>query len=209
MKQYVYEGKTLEEALSKAKEELGISESDIFYKSDEKKGIFSSKVTITLYKKEDIVLFIKNFLTDVISHMNEEVKIEVNEREDHFRFSLITEKSSIFIGKGGRTLDSFRIIIKQILVNYGLEDFYFSLDVDGYKKRQNNNLIKMVKELAEDVLNTKQEIVLDPLNSYERRLVHKALDDVEGIYTESIGEGKERRLVIKYKDLESKWKIQL
>lgn len=201
MKSYIFEGKTKEEALELAISELNLKDDDLIlsYK-EEKRGLFKGTIYIlTVYKKEDIASYIKELLVDIIYQIGMDVKVEIIFKDNQYKFSLVTDNKKLLIGRNGRTIDSLRTIIKQILINNNLDSFYFSIDVDGYKQRQRDYLIRDVKKLAEEVCKTKQEIVLDPLNSYERRIVHKALSDLKDIYTESEGEGKDRRLIIKPK----------
>lgn len=202
MEKYVYSGKTKEEALEKALEELMVNESEIYIKETEQKvGLFKNKkIELEIIKKVDVVEELKSFVKGITKLMGIEVNLEVKNREDNVSITLYSDNNNILIGKGGRTLDSISMIAKQYIKNEIGTNFRFQLDVGEYKVKQQKNIEYLAKKIAREVAKTKIEAKLDPMNSYERRLVHSVLSDNEKVYTESIGEEPNRAVVIKPRD---------
>jgi len=202
MDKYVYSAKTKEEALEKALEELNVSEKDIYVKETEQKvGLFKNKrVDLEIIKKTDVIEELKNFIKQVTKLMGVEVNLEVKTREDNISITLYSDNNNILIGKGGRTIDALSMIAKQYIQNEIGTNFRFILDVGEYKAKQQKNIEYLAKKVAREVGKTKIEAKLDPMNSYERRLVHSILSDNEKVYTESTGEEPNRCVVIKPRD---------
>lgn len=202
MEKYVYSGKTREEALEKALEELMVNESEIYIKETEQKvGLFKNKkIELEIIKKVDVVDCLKQFVKNITKLMGIEANLEVKNRDDNLSITLYSDNNNILIGKGGRTLDSISMIAKQYIKNEIGTNFKFQLDVGEYKVKQQKNIEYLAKKVAREVAKTKIEAKLDPMNSYERRLVHSVLSDNEKVYTESIGEEPNRAVVIKPRD---------
>ena len=202
MDKYVYSGKTKEEALEKALEELNVKENEIYIKETEQKvGLFKNKrIDLEIIKKSDVIELLKKFIINVTKLMGIEAKLEVKTREDSVSITLYSDNNNILIGKNGRTVDSLSMIAKQYIHNEIGTNFRFLLDVGEYKVKQQKNIEYLAKKVAREVAKTKIEAKLDPMNSYERRLVHSILSDNEKVYTESIGEEPNRAVVIKPRD---------
>jgi len=202
MDKYVYSGKNKEEALEKALADLNVSEKEIYVKETEQKGgLFKNKrIDLEIIKKSDVVEELKNFIKNVTKLMGIEANLEVKAREDNLSITLYSDNNNILIGKGGRTIDALSMISKQYIHNEIGTTFRFVLDVGEYKAKQQKNIEYMAKKVAREVAKTKIEAKLDPMNSYERRLVHSILSDNEKVYTESIGEEPNRAVVIKPRD---------
>lgn len=199
MDKYVYSGKTKEEALEKALEELMVNESEIYIKETEQKvGLFKNKkIELEIIKKVDVVEDLKCFIKNITKLMGIEANLEIKNRDDNVSITLYSDNNNILIGKGGRTLDSISMIAKQYIKNEIGTNFRFQLDVGEYKVKQQKNIEYLAKKIAREVAKTKIEAKLDPMNSYERRLVHSILSDNDKVYTESIGEEPNRAVVIK------------
>ncbi|MBQ7137241.1 MAG: KH domain-containing protein [Bacilli bacterium] len=202
MDKYVYSGKNKEEALEKALTDLNVSEKEIYVKETEQKGgLFKNKrIDLEIIKKSDVVEELKNFIKNVIKLMGIEANLEVKTREDSVSITVYSDNNKILIGKGGRTIDALSMIAKQYIHNEIGTNFRFILDVGEYKAKHQKNIEYMAKKVAREVAKTKIEAKLDPMNSYERRLVHSILSDNEKVYTESIGEEPNRAVVIKPRD---------
>jgi len=202
MDKYVYSGKSKEEALEKALEELNVKENEIYIKETEQKvGLFKNKkIDLEIIKKSDVVEELKKFIKNVTKLMGIEANLEVKPREDSVSITLYSDNNNILIGKGGRTIDALSMIAKQYIHNEIGTNFRFILDVGEYKAKQQKNIEYLAKKIAREVAKTKIEAKLDPMNSYERRLVHSILSDNDKVYTESIGEEPNRAVVIKPRD---------
>lgn len=202
MDKYVYNGKSKEEALEKALSELNVTEKDIYIKETEQKvGLFKNKrVDLEIIKKTDVIEALKEFIKNVTKLMGVDANLEVKTREDNISITLYSDNNNILIGKGGRTIDALSMIAKQYIHNEIGTNFKFILDVGEYKAKQQKNIEYLAKKVAREVGKTKIEAKLDPMNSYERRLVHSILSDNDKVYTESIGEEPNRCVVIKPRD---------
>ena len=202
MKRYTYVGKTEEEALEEALKELDVTKEDIMYKSNEQKGgLFKSKkVELEVIKKSDIHDFIKETILKITKDMGFEVNAEVKVRDDILNITLFSDKNNLLIGKDGKNMSALSTVVRQIVFNELGYYYKFNLDVGEYKLKQQKNLERMAHKLAREVAKTKVEVKLDPMNSYERRIIHNTLNDDRYVYTESFGEEPNRYVVIKIRN---------
>jgi spoIIIJ-associated protein len=129
--------------------------------------------------------------------MGVKANIEAKIREDHFKFSLFSDNNAILIGKGGRTIESLQTILKSIIQNKTHFNINVTLDVEDYKEKQAKRIEMLARRLAKEVQATGVEVMLDNMNSYERRLVHEEVSQFEGVHTISEGEEPNRHVVIK------------
>ena len=199
MKKYEFTGKTREEALEEATKELNVKEEDLIITEKEVKGgLFKGKkVVLEVIVAKDITEFVKESLKNITKAMGIEVNIESKVRDDMLTVSLFSENNNILIGKNGRTIDALSTIIKQMVTNETGKPFKFNLDVADYKLKQQRKIESLAKRVARDVKRSKIEAKLDPMNSYERRIIHNILNDNKFVYTESEGEEPNRYVVIK------------
>lgn len=109
----------------------------------------------------------------------------------------VVDDPQILIGQKGETLSEIQKLLRIILRKKIAQDFYLDIDVNEYKEKKAEYLRELAKETAEDVALTKKEKELDPMSAYERRIVHMALAGREDVISESIGEGPERRIIVK------------
>ena len=129
--------------------------------------------------------------------MGIDVSFESNIRENQFNIKMFSDNNAILIGKGGRTMKAIETITKQMIQSkYGVRVRLF-LDVENYNDKRIKQLERLAINTAKDVRNTKVEVHLDNMNSYERRVIHNKLTDFKGVTTESEGEEPNRHIVIK------------
>ena len=126
--------------------------------------------------------------------------LEVKKREDNVTFTVFSDNNSILIGKNGRTLESITTIVKQAVHKEIGKYFNLTIDIGEYKKERENRLERLAKKVAREVSYSKVEAKLDPMNSYERRIIHTILADNKKVITESEGEEPNRYVVIKPKE---------
>ena len=174
MEKFKYTGKTLEEAKEVALKTLNCEEKDIYIKEIEtKSGLFKAKkIEIEVVTRNQIIEEIKNFITDILSTMKLESKFEIKNRNEVPFITVFSDNNNILIGKQGRTIDAINTILKQYLRNEIGFNFKYNLDVGEYKLKNQKRLEKLAKNIARDVIKTKMDVKLDPMNSYERRIVH-------------------------------------
>lgn len=200
MEKYKFQAKTEDGLLEKALEELNLKEEDIVTKVyEEKSGLFGGKkYTLEVVKISDIAELGKEMLKELLLSLNINSNIETKIREGKIKYEIFSKNNSVLIGKKGHILDSIQTYIRQAVFNS--IDIYvtITIDVENYKEKQNYFLEKKVKKIAKEVLNTRVDVKLDPMNSYERKVVHEALQKFKNIITESEGEEPNRCIVIKY-----------
>lgn len=155
---------------------------------------------------EDII---KETLETILKKMCinfKKIQITEEKKEKRFRVNIESEESSMLIGYHGETMYSLQHLLKSILWKKGVsEEYNLFLDVDKYRKRQEESVVILSERKAEQVRKTSRSVMLLPMSAYFRRIVHLHLagKDFEDIETESIGEGDHRQVVIKLKNHES------
>lgn len=197
-----YEGKSKEELLKECYEELQLSEEEIFISEEVVEGgLFKGKkYTIEAISKPEIIQYIKDFIKELGSKMNLEIHSEIHFKENTVEIVLVSDNNAILIGKDGKNLNALQIIIRQTLSDLNRFNLRILVDASNYKSKKLKNLEYEIKKICKEVLNSKVEVKLDPMNSYERRCVHSIVSEFENLQSISYGEGKERYTVIKYKD---------
>lgn len=202
IERHIYEGKEETEILNLALYELNVKEDQIIKKVEDKTtgGLFKTKKKVlTIIKKEDIIEAIKELIIKITSLMQVDVKMEVLSKGDSYNIVLHSDNNNILIGKEGKNIRALFVLLREAVNNeIGFTDFRFTIDVGSYQKNNEKRLIREAKKIAYEVKETKTDVEMDPMNSYERRLIHNALNKIPNISTTSIGEGSERHIVIKY-----------
>ena len=222
-------GKTVEEAVALALKELNVTEQDVTVEVLEQPksgflgliGARPAKVAVTLIKKEepaveenvvakaeeavetvgeDPIAVGKAFLTDVFEKMNLTVAVEVEEKDEVVLFDLKGNDLGILIGRHGQTLDALQYLTNLAAnKNAGEGRIRIVLDVEDYRKRREETLVRLAQRLANKVKRRNQRIVLEPMSRHERKIIHMALQDDPQIATYSEGEEPYRKIVIAVK----------
>ena len=201
MKKYTYQAKTFEEAKSMAMADLMEQEGNLYIKEIESSTkLFNKKSVIEVIKKEDVVNHIKELVKGITNDMGININMEVKKRGETLNVTIYADNNAILIGKNAATLAALTTIIRQSIQKEIGEVYKFVLDVGEYKQKREWNLEKMAKQIAREVARTKVEAKLDPMNSYERRIIHNTLTNNKKVYTESTGEEPNRCVVIKPKE---------
>lgn len=201
MKKYYYEGKTREQAIELALEDLKISEEDlIINKEEEKSGLLKKNVTIEVLNINEIIAFIKETINEMIKKMSAEGNLEVRRRDENISITIFSDNNAILIGKNGKNITAMQLLIRQMINSKLSKPLSIIIDVGNYKEKRAKSIEYLAKRLAREAYKTKTEITMDSMNSYERRIVHSVLADDKYVYTESIGEEPNRKVVIKLKE---------
>ena len=127
--------------------------------------------------------------------------IEVQKQGDIDVYNIITPDSGMMIGRGGEHLQAFNYLVSLMLSHKAGDRVRLNIDINNYRQNEMDELMVSVRKTADDVLKSKVSQELQPMTSYERLVVHNLLTDDIQIETESVGEGKERRITIKYIEL--------
>ncbi len=191
---YKFESDTEENCRLKCLDELDVYNNEILTKEYEEQNKYNMEVI----KKEDVKNFIRDFLTKLTDAMGISLKLEINEEDDVFNVKMFSDNNPILIGKDGRTLTSLQILIRQILSNRTKFNIKINLDASNYKVKKERFFEKDIKNIINEVMKTKDEVKLDPMNSYKRRIVHEIASEYYNIETESFGEEPNRYVVIRY-----------
>lgn len=137
-----------------------------------------------------------DFLTKVLQSINIDATIETNVVGDKLNIDISGDKMGIIIGKRGETLDSLQYLTN-IVVNKGNEGYIkVMIDTENYRSRREDTLKKLAYKLAKKASQTKKPVILEPMNPYDRRIIHSALQDSRTVKTHSEGKEPFRRVVI-------------
>lgn len=199
---YKYEGKNNEELLIDALTELKVTRDDVYFKqtTEEGKLFKAKKYIIEIIKKEDVINYIKKYINEFANKFGVKINSEVRESDGIINVMLVTENNALLIGKDGKNIDAIQILLKQAVCNQTNQNIKVLVDISGYKNKKNKNLEFEIKKICKEVLNTKVEVKLDPMNSYQRRIVHTVVSEFPNLKSESIGEAPNRYTVISYKE---------
>lgn len=195
--------KTIDDAVTAACQQFAITSDKLEYEVVEegkagilgfgaKPAIIKARVKATL---EDIV---KDFLKDVFAAMNVEVvvNIDYNEEEKLMNIDLAGDDMGMLIGKRGQTLDSLQYLVS-LVANKDTEDYVrVKVDTENYRERRKATLENLAKNMAHKVKRIRKSVSLEPMNPYERRIIHAALQDDKYVTTHSEGDEPYRRVVI-------------
>lgn len=200
METIIKEGKDLQELLNSICEEYSITNDDFYYNYKEKKnGLFNKNISyeVNAILKKDLLVYIKDFLQELLSNMGLKVTFETKLRENVIYIKMYTDNNPILIGKSGNTLKSLETIVRQkVSTDYDIK-ILVNLDVENYREKQEKRLVRFARDIAKDVVKTKVPVELDNMNAYDRRIIHNALSNFKGISSESVGEEPNRHIVIK------------
>lgn len=199
---YKYEGKNNEELLIDALTELKVTRDDVYFKQTTEEGkLFKvKKYIIEIIKKEDVINYIKKYINEFANKFGVKINSEVRESDGIINVMLVTENNALLIGKDGKNIDAIQILLRQAVCNQTNQNIKVLVDISGYKNKKNKNLEFEIKKICKEVLNTKVEVKLDPMNSYQRRIVHTVVSEFPNLKSESIGEAPNRYTVISYKE---------
>ncbi len=204
MEKHNYVGKTKEEAIQLAKEELQEVEENLFIREVEttKGGLFKSKkVEIEVIERREVVKYIKDYLQKLLKSLGFEANIEIKNKEEVPTYTIYSDNDALLIGKNGKNLKALSIVTSQHLNTELGKTFKFIIDINSYKEKHDKQLEALGRRVAREVAKTGIEVKLDSMNSYERRIIHSVLSDNKYVYTESIGEEPNRCVVIKPKEV--------
>lgn len=205
-----FEGKNENDAINNAIAALGISKEEIEIEIVEnKKPIFflgKGKVKIRVHvqdeeiKSEQVDNRIIQYITNILKLMNITAQIKVQEKNDkRLCLEIISKDSAILIGKKGKTLDAFQLLINIVANKYNDNFPKVVIDSENYRNRREKNLIFFAKKIAEKVKKTRSSILLEAMNPFERRLIHTTLNKHKDIETISEGDGLYKKIRVLYK----------
>ncbi len=205
MKETIKKGKTVDDAVEAALAELGVGKDDveITVLTEGNKGLFGLgskeaevKVTVIEKSSEEIA---RDFLNTVLEGIGLEASVDISTDEERMNIEISGESMGVIIGRRGETLSALQYLTS-LVVNRKTEGYTkISIDTENYKKKREESLIKLANKTAEKVIKYRRNITLDPMNPYERRIVHSSLQGNDKISTFSTGDEPMRRVVVALK----------
>ena len=198
--------KTVADAITEACQKLEVTSDKLEYVVVEEGssgflGIGSKSAIIKAKIKSSIADIAKDFLKDVFAAMNMVVAVDVKYDEDNKNLDvdLSGDEMGILIGKRGQTLDSIQYLLSHVVNKESEEYIRVKVDTEDYRKRRKETLENLAKNIAYKVKRTKRPVSLEPMNPYERRIIHSALQNDKYVTTHSEGEEPFRRVVVTLK----------
>lgn len=198
-------GKTVEEAVKIALEELKVSKDKVQIEvlEEPSRGIFGligtkqARVKVIVLDKPDQLAV--DFLKDVLKTMDLEAQYETKLKGDTLSIDILGKDMGVLIGRRGQTLDALQYLVS-LVVNKDREKYLrVVLDTEDYRRKREQTLIRLANKLAYKVKKTGRDVVLEPMNPYERRVIHSALQNHPDVETRSQGEEPYRKVVITVK----------
>ncbi|MBQ5999686.1 MAG: RNA-binding cell elongation regulator Jag/EloR [Treponema sp.] len=228
---YEFEGKTEKEAIENAANELGLERDqfDVEILEAQKKSLFKNGyVKIAVHTLEDeeqssqhsmmtsqkkmiadpvpqgeFEEKLIDFIQNVVTKMGYDAKVEVVFREEKkLGLKLNSQNSSILIGRKGKNLDALQLLANIYAGRLGHEEIRVILDTENYRIRREESLVRLAYTTADKVHQSHKSILLEPMNPFERRLIHTTLNDIPDIDTKSEGEGLYKQVRVIYKGFE-------
>lgn len=198
-----FSAKTVDEALTEALIKLETTSDQIEYEVIEKEssgllGLFSKPALIRVCKKEDVQDIVRDFLNRLFENMNLNVEVEMNfdEEEKIIYVELKGDEMGVLIGKRGQTLDSIQYLTSLVANKNRDEYIKIKMDTENYRERRKETIENLAKNIAIKVKKTRRPATLEPMNPYERRLIHAALQDDKYVETYSEGEEPFRKVIV-------------
>ncbi len=196
--------KTIDEAVELALKEIGVSQDKVTIDvlNEGKKGIFGfgssdAKVKVT-YVCDDPVSRAEDYLKSIFEKLGIQAEISSNYEDEKINISLSCDEETVgyIIGRRGDNLDALQYLTS-LAVNKGEENYIrITLDIEGYREKREETLIRLAKSKASVVARTHRSVTLEPMNPNERRIIHSTLQEFKNIYTYSVGDDPNRRIVI-------------
>lgn len=205
MRELTATGQSVETAVESALAQLKTTRDrvEIEILDEGKKGLFgifgSRKATVKVSVQPDPIEEAKKFLQKVCTNMGLDVKIETLTEGKFVTFKLSGDKIALIIGKRGQTLNSLQYLTQLVANRQSKQYITILLDAEDYRKRRNDTLVQLAERMAQKVLKTRKEVALEPMPSYERKVIHTALMKYKQIETYSSGTDPYRHLVITLK----------
>ena len=202
MKPKIFEGKVMNDILIAAKNHFHQDQQQLIINVlEEKKGIFG----LGAYIKAEVSLNLdpieegKKYLLQLLNDFNLTGTVEIIPSKQSITFNVNSDNNGLIIGREGKTLQSIQVLTSQVVNQYTNKHLKVLVDIGSYKENQIKKLEALAKKTAKEVLHSKIDAKLDPMNAYDRRIIHNTLSDWKNIQTVSNGVEPNRYLTIKYK----------
>ena len=199
-------GRTMEEAIAAALAELGKSEEEISVevleraapKKAEKKPEVKKPAPAPVDETGEFAA-VRAFISGLMERMGVEADIEISRRDNGgINVNLSGSGMGAIIGRRGETLDAIQHLTNYVVNRDSDKHMHISVDAENYRAKREESLTKLAEKMAEKAIKYKRSMALEPMNSYERHVIHTALQNYEGVTTSSTGVEPNRRVVVSY-----------
>ncbi|HZE21986.1 MAG TPA: RNA-binding cell elongation regulator Jag/EloR [Desulfobaccales bacterium] len=200
-----FEGKTTEEAIESASAHFHVTpeQLEIEIVSVGSPGIFGlggrkAKIRAALHGEveDDLLPLAREILEQLLMKMQEEAKVTATHEEDRINLIIESEDAGLLIGKQGQTLDALQYLVSKMVAKQSRRKVRVAVDVEDYRARHNESLTLMAQKYGEKAKRSGKSVTLNPMNPYDRRIVHMALQGDRDLKTVSRGEGLYKKVVI-------------
>jgi len=199
------QGRTEDEAIETALEQLNMSRDDVSVEIVEqaRSGFLGLKNTPAVIKviyesQDERSEQVNNFLTGLFERMDVEVSLDIKESEDSINVILTGKEPGALIGRRGETLDAIQHLTNYVINRSVLGRVRINLDAENYRQRRNEALETLASKTAGKVIKYRRNLTLDPMNAYERHVIHSALQEHQQVSTFSVGTEPNRRVVVAF-----------
>lgn len=199
-------GKTVEEAITAAVMELAVERERVkveILEEPTKKGLFglfgTKLARVKVYYEDNPGELATEFIFSICQAIDIKADIQVSKSGEHWHINISGPELGLLIGRRGDTLDALQYLTNLAVAKKLSERVRIVVDVEGYRLRREETLIRLAKRLSDKVKRTGTRIVLEPMNPHERRIIHTSLQDETRISTFSEGDDPNRRVVIALK----------
>jgi len=200
-------GQTIEQAVQIALQQLSSTEEDVEITviEDGKKGFlgFGAKpAKVLVVKKKTLIEKACDYLLNIVKSLDEttDVHFELQgTKEQTFLFTVKGDKVALIIGKRGNTLNALQFLVQTFVNRHSKQLIHVVVDAENYRLKRKESLEILAKKTAQTVLKTRKAISLEPMPSFERKIIHHILTDMPNISTKSVGQDPHRQLVIDLK----------
>ena len=197
----IFSAKSVDEAIELAAKEFGNKKEEVKYEvlEEAKKGLFGkikSEAKIKAEYDEPRYLAAKKYIEEILTKMGISATLSVTENEDGAVINIEGTETGAVIGRRGDTLDALQYLASTIC-NKNTKDYYrITVDSCGYREKRAETLSELAKKIAASVKKNGRTAALEPMNPYERRIIHSVITEIEGVSSKSVGEEPYRKVVI-------------
>ncbi|MBO7739554.1 MAG: protein jag [Oscillospiraceae bacterium] len=199
-------GKTEDDAIQSALAELGCTREQVSVEILERAksgflgiGATPAKIRVSFEEPDDILTLTENFLKGLLEKMGSDAVPVLEQKDENTIYVNLTgEKLGMLIGRRGETLDAIQHIANYAMNRVSEKHVHISVDAENYRSKREESLQRLAEKVAAKVLKYRKNMTLEPMNSYERHVIHTALQDYEGVSTFSTGTEPNRRIVVAF-----------
>ncbi|MFC4402329.1 RNA-binding cell elongation regulator Jag/EloR [Gracilibacillus xinjiangensis] len=202
MRQVTATGQTVDAAVQSALQQLNITEDQAKIEIiDEGKkgllGLFGSKPAIVkVIQDENPVEKLEEYIRKIVQEFDKDLKVQTTEQNNQITCELSGEKIAMLIGKRGQTLNAIQYLAQLAIHQFADKYYTVVVDAEGYRARRKDTLIQLANRLSDRAIQTRRSVKIEPMPSYERKIIHSALQNNRKVTTDSEGTEPNRYVVI-------------